>query len=78
MCSGVAPRQLAEGEQLTKTNMNFVYVIFNSKNNKFYIGQTKNLKNRLDLHNQKNFLIVIRQDLMVKWELIYHEIIPDT
>jgi putative endonuclease len=32
--------------------MNFaVYIIFSSKNNKFYVGQTDNFEKRLERHN---------------------------
>jgi predicted GIY-YIG superfamily endonuclease len=31
--------------------MNYVYVIYNCKHNKFYIGETNDLKERLQAHN---------------------------
>jgi len=33
----------------------YVYAIYNSKCDKIYIGQTKNLNERLKLHNEKIF-----------------------
>jgi len=43
--------------------MYFIYAIYNQKNNKIYVGQTKNLQERLDLHNKKFLIIVIHQDM---------------
>ena len=48
----VALRQLAEVEQ---EYMFYVYAIYNIKNKKIYIGQTKDLESRLILHNNKIF-----------------------
>ena len=50
----------------------FVYSIYNQESDKFYIGQTKDLNNRLKLHNNKTFKgYTARFD--GKWSLIYNE-----
>jgi len=51
----VALRQPAEVEQFNFSDMDkfFVYAIYNKTYNKIYIGQTKNLEERLKLHNKK-------------------------
>lgn len=52
--------------------MFYVYCIYNNKNNKIYIGQTKDLENRLELHNQKVFK-GFTSHFDGKWILIYSE-----
>ena len=53
-------------------HMFYIYCIYNKKNNKIYIGQTKDLENRLELHNQKVFKgFTSRFD--GEWVLIYSE-----
>ncbi|HVY68172.1 MAG TPA: GIY-YIG nuclease family protein [Patescibacteria group bacterium] len=49
-----------------------IYAIYNPKHNKFYIGQTKNLPERIRLHNNHVFPgYTSRFD--GEWQLIYHE-----
>jgi len=50
----------------------YVYVILSQKNNKqfTYVGYTKNLINRLDLHNKGKGAKFTRGR---KWKLIYHK-----
>ena len=50
----------------------FVYALYNVKNDKIYIGQTKDMKERLALHNQKVFKgYTSRFD--GEWKLVYEE-----
>jgi len=72
--SGVALRQLAEVE---RCHMYWVYVIYNSQADKFYVGQTVDIKRRMDQHNgiTKNpskYTTMFAGD----WRLIYSEIHP--
>jgi len=53
--------------------MYFIYAIYNQKNNKIYVGQTKNLQERLDLHNKKFFNNSYTSRYEGKWILIYSE-----
>ncbi|MFA5360536.1 MAG: GIY-YIG nuclease family protein [Candidatus Paceibacterota bacterium] len=53
--------------------MYFIYAIYNQKNNKIYVGQTKNLQERLDLHNKKFFSNSYTSRYEGKWILIYSE-----
>jgi len=50
----------------------FVYVIYNSPNKKFYIGQTGNLENRIAEHNLKRGKHFTSK-FDGKWELVYKE-----
>ena len=54
-------------------NMYFVYAIYNQKHNKIYVGQTRNLQERLDLHNKKMFNNSYTSRYGGKWILIYSE-----
>ncbi|MBI3955085.1 GIY-YIG nuclease family protein [Candidatus Gottesmanbacteria bacterium] len=52
----------------------FVYAIYNKKNNKIYIGQTNNLDRRLNEHNSKfgnHYTAKVDGD----WEIVYQEIV---
>jgi putative endonuclease len=56
----------------------FVYVLQNSKNNKIYIGQTNNLKKRINRHNglllnKKTSYTSINADNGV-WDIKYKEV----
>ncbi len=51
----------------------FVYAIYNQVHNKIYIGQTKNLQERLDLHNKKIFNNSYTSRYNGQWVLIYVE-----
>lgn len=59
----------------------FVYVIRNNKNNKIYIGQTSNLKNRVDRHNcllkNKATSYTSKNKDDGEWLLIYSEELND-
>jgi putative endonuclease len=50
----------------------YVYAIYNSINSKIYIGQTRDIKLRLKIHNEKIFKgYTARYEGM--WKLIYKE-----
>ncbi|MDD5291514.1 MAG: GIY-YIG nuclease family protein [Patescibacteria group bacterium] len=49
----------------------FVYIIFNAKYNKFYIGQTYNLTKRLLEHNQHLSKYTAKYD--GEWTLVFNE-----
>ena len=53
-----------------------VYAIYNQRHDKFYIGQTKNLSERLELHNSRRFKGCYTSRFDGKWELIYQEKVP--
>jgi len=53
--------------------MYFVYVLYNAKNNKIYIGQTANLEERLRLHREKIFKNSYTSRFDGDWILIYKE-----
>lgn len=57
--------------------MYFVYAIYNSKNDKIYIGQTENLEERLKLHDSKTFKNSYTASFDGTWELVYHERVLD-
>ena len=50
-----------------------VYAVYNEKHNKFYIGQTDNLKERIRLHNDKTFSKSYTASFDGEWKLIYSE-----
>jgi len=50
-----------------------VYAIYNKTYKKIYIGQTDNLKQRLNLHNQKIFKNCYTSRFDGEWILIYKE-----
>lgn len=35
--------------------MHFLYIIYSKKIDKYYVGETKDLQNRIELHNQHRF-----------------------
>lgn len=53
--------------------MFYVYVIYNRKNGKIYIGQTVNLEERIKLHKEKCFMNSYTARFDGGWELIYRE-----
>lgn len=53
--------------------MFIVYAIYNKKNDKIYIGQTQDLKQRLDLHNSGEFKNSYTSRFDGEWRLIYSE-----
>jgi putative endonuclease len=50
--------------------MFYVYILRSKKNSKLYVGFTKDLKNRLEKHNQKK---VKSTKAGVPWKLLYYE-----
>jgi len=59
----------------------FTYVLKNSQTNKIYIGQTSNLKNRIDRHNgllkNKNSSFTCKNKKDGEWLLFYFEEFED-
>ena len=53
--------------------MYWIYSIYNEKYNKLYIGQTSDLKNRLELHRNKKFKTSFTSRFDGSWKLIYSE-----
>jgi putative endonuclease len=51
----------------------FVYAIYNKKHDKIYIGQTKDLINRLKLHNDKMFSKGYTARFDGEWVVVYNE-----
>lgn len=49
----------------------FVYILYNSKYDKFYIGQTNNLEARIIKHNSKKSNYTSKYD--GGWKLVYYE-----
>lgn len=54
-------------------NMFIVYAIYNKKHDKFYIGQTKSLDQRIKFHNDSTFRGCYTSRFDGEWELIYSE-----
>ncbi|TET84172.1 MAG: GIY-YIG nuclease family protein [Candidatus Nealsonbacteria bacterium] len=50
-----------------------VYAIFNTKHKKIYIGQSKDLDNRLKLHQERTFKNSYTSRFNGKWILIHKE-----
>jgi len=53
--------------------MYFVYAVYNHRHNKIYIGQTKDLNERIKLHNKGTFKNSFTSRLDGIWVLIYKE-----
>jgi len=53
--------------------MYFVYALFNPKYNKIYIGQTKDLNNRVKLHREKVFSNSYTARFDGEWKLVHSE-----
>ncbi len=51
----------------------FVYSLYNHKHDKIYIGQTDNLEERVQLHNNKTFTNSYTARVDGEWQLIYKE-----
>ena len=51
----------------------YVYAIYNRKADKFYIGQTKDLNQRLEYHNGTEFKKSYTSRFDGSWELVYKE-----
>lgn len=54
-----------------------VYALYNKKHNKIYIGQTKEIKARIDLHSKREFKNSFTSRFDGTWELIYREAVED-
>jgi len=54
-------------------SMYSVYAIFNTKHKKIYIGQSKDLDNRLKLHQERTFKNSYTSQFDGKWTLIHKE-----
>ncbi|HPR91570.1 MAG TPA: GIY-YIG nuclease family protein [Candidatus Paceibacterota bacterium] len=50
-----------------------VYAIYNVKHNKFYIGQTKDLAERIKLHNARVFKGCYTSRFDGEWQIVYNE-----
>ena len=50
-----------------------VYAVYNRKHDKIYIGQTNNLRERLEKHNNRTFKRCYTAQFGGVWELIYKE-----
>lgn len=57
--------------------MFIVYAIYNPKHNKIYIGQTRDIEDRLDLHKSKIFHNSYTSRFDGGWKLIYKEVVRD-
>ncbi|UJP67028.1 GIY-YIG nuclease family protein [Mongoliitalea daihaiensis] len=55
--------------------MYFVYIIYSSKTDKFYIGSTDNLESRLKHHNSR--LTPSTKSGAPFWEVVYTETVVD-
>lgn len=65
-------RQLAEAEIKPFA----VYAIYNQQANKIYIGQTRDLENRINLHNSHAFKGYTSK-FAGEWKLIYKELVTN-
>jgi len=57
--------------------MFWVYAIYNKKHNKIYIGETKNIEKRMELHNNCEFVNSYTSRFDGDWSLIYKESCKD-
>lgn len=51
----------------------FVYALYNSANDKIYVGQTENLDDRITMHSAKFFKNAYTSRFSGAWELFYQE-----
>lgn len=51
----------------------YVYIIYNARFDKFYIGQTNNLERRLSEHNNNLGFYTSKYAIKYKWKLVYFE-----
>lgn len=72
--SAVALRQLAEVERAKL--MFIVYAVYNSIHDKVYIGQTEDLVERLQAHNEHRFRQAYTSRFSGEWVVIYQEMMP--
>lgn len=49
----------------------YVYIVYNKKHDRFYIGQTENLDERVKDHNDKRFSKSYTARFNGEWELVY-------
>jgi len=54
-----------------------VYAIYNHKHDKVYIGQTRDIEDRLDFHQSKIFRGSYTSRFDGEWKLIYKENAPN-
>jgi putative endonuclease len=54
--------------------MQYVYLLKSFKNSRRYIGCTKDLKNRVGLHNKG---LVVATKSFIPWKLVYYEAFAD-
>ena len=67
--SSVRPDRNREGRRCSFMS-HYVYIIQSQKNNRFYIGQTNNINNRLKRHNNRESLAT---KYGIPWRLIHLE-----
>jgi putative endonuclease len=53
--------------------MYYVYVVYNRRHDKFYIGETADLEERLRAHNDHRFVKSYTVRFSGAWELVYSE-----
>ena len=53
--------------------MYYVYAVYNAQNKKYYIGQTRNLDIRINLHNNRTFKGCYTSRFSGDWKLFYKE-----
>lgn len=58
---------------LLKSAMYFIYAIYNQQSDKIYIGQTEDLKARLNQHNNHEFGNTYTSRFPGEWVLIHKE-----
>jgi putative endonuclease len=56
--------------------MFFIYILFNKEINKYYVGHTVNIENRLADHNKKGHKTKFSRKQNGKWVLMYKESFP--
>lgn len=56
--------------------MYYVYAIYNKQNDKYYIGQTENIEERIRMHNDKTFGGSYTSRFDGEWKLFYKEEFP--
>jgi len=54
-----------------------VYALYNIKHKKIYIGQTNDMKIRLDLHNNGEFKHCYTSRFDGVWDIIYQEVVKN-
>ncbi|MFS8131242.1 MAG: GIY-YIG nuclease family protein [Candidatus Dojkabacteria bacterium] len=57
--------------------MFFVYILYNSTIDKFYIGYTSNLESRIQDHNSQGHKSKYTRKQIGEWEIVYKEEFSD-